>query len=113
LITFIASGFGCQPVGTLFVRGIGFHHAYINAVKSGDYVRFDSLPPGIEGLSEESQRVFRFCVGRVYRIDEIDAQGLLVLDVSSDIDARFGGYMNDIRVEPRYVTLAGAPSQST
>jgi hypothetical protein len=48
-------------------------------------------------------------VGRRYRVDDIDAHGQLVLDVSTDIDARFGGYMNDIRVEPEYVTKTEAP----
>jgi hypothetical protein len=32
-----------------------------------------------------------------------------VLDVGADIDARFGGYMNDIRVELMYVVLASSP----
>jgi hypothetical protein len=44
-------------------------------------------------------------VGRPYRVDEIDQWGQLVLDVSADIDERFGGFMNDIRVEEEYVTL--------
>jgi hypothetical protein len=36
-----------------------------------------------------------------------------VLDVSTDIDASFGGFMNDIRVEPEYVTLSTPPSRSS
>ncbi|MGH7771824.1 MAG: hypothetical protein ACREQA_06260 [Candidatus Binatia bacterium] len=64
---------------------------------------FETLPPWVSELPEESQQVFRFCLGRSYRVDEIDEQGLLVLDVSADIDRRFGGFMNDIRLEPQYV----------
>ena len=74
--------------------------------QAGDLVKLGSLPPWVSQLPEESQRVFRYCVGRNYRVVEIDEHGLLVLDVSQDIDRRFGGFMNDIRVEPRFVTEA-------
>jgi hypothetical protein len=67
-------------------------------------VRLEVLPAWVNSLPAESRRVFRFCVGKTYRIDEITAEGLLVLDVRRDVDRRFGGYGNDIRVEPRYVT---------
>jgi hypothetical protein len=70
---------------------------------SGDLVRFEILPDWVVGLPDESQRVFRFCIGRTFAISEIDENGLLVLDVSQDIDKRFGGFMNDIRVEPQFV----------
>jgi hypothetical protein len=54
-------------------------------------------------MSEESRRVFNFCLGRTYRVTEIDQQGLFVLDVSKDIDHRFGGFMNDLRLEEKYL----------
>ena len=69
----------------------------------GDCVILSVLPEWVEQLPEESQRVFRFCVGRVYSIVEIDSNGLYVLDVSKDIDELYGGYMNDIRVEKDYI----------
>ena len=47
----------------------------------------------------------------MYRVEEIDTQGLFVLDVSTDIDRRFGGYMNDIRVEEAY--LEAVPKRGT
>jgi hypothetical protein len=43
-------------------------------------------------------------VGRTYQVVEIDQNGLFVLDVSK-VDAIFGGFMNDIRVEEEYLTL--------
>jgi hypothetical protein len=49
--------------------------------------------------------VFEFCLGRPCRVEEITDDGHLVLDVGRDVDARFGGYGNDIRVEPVYVAL--------
>jgi hypothetical protein len=53
--------------------------------------------------------VFRACLGRTYEVSEVDEHGLLVLDVSVDIDARFVGSHHDIRVEPGYVHTASRP----
>ena len=72
-------------------------------IKAGDMVKFKALPIWVEELPEESRRVFKFCLGRSYRVNEIDPNGLFVLDVSKDIDRRFGGLMNDIRLEARYL----------
>ena len=68
-------------------------------IRAGDWVRFNALPPDVAALPPESQAVFAYCLGRTYRVTEIDGQGLFVLDVSPDIDPLFGGYKNDIRVE--------------
>jgi hypothetical protein len=69
-------------------------------VQVGDLVRLKALPAGFDQWqSGRMTEVFRCCLGRVYRVDEIDAQGLFVLDVSADIDSLFGDFMNDIRVE--------------
>lgn len=72
-------------------------------IRSGSTVRFARLPDWVAQLPEESRRVFEFCLGRTYRIEEIDSQGLFVLDVSEDIDHRFGGVMNDIRLEADFL----------
>ena len=72
-------------------------------IKVGSQVRFAVTPPWVTTLPEESQRVFHFCLGRTYRVNEIDHHGLFVLDVSADIDHRFGGSMNDIRLEAEYL----------
>lgn len=73
----------------------------------GTKVRFAVMPPWVTSLPEESQRVFRFCLGKTYCIGEIDAHGLYVLDVRADIDHRFRGYMNDIRLEAEYLIEVG------
>jgi hypothetical protein len=78
-------------------------------IRVGNWVILTSLPPWVSQLPAESQRVFAFCVGRRYRVDEITDDGHLVLAVSADIDERFGGYMNDIRVEADYVVLVSSP----
>lgn len=61
------------------------------------------MPDWVAQLPVESRRVFEFCLGRMYRIEEIDSQGSFVLDVSADIDHRFGGFMNDIRLEEEFL----------
>jgi hypothetical protein len=61
------------------------------------------MPDWVAKLPDESRRVFEFCLGRTYRVHEIDGQGFFVLDVSADIDHRFGGSMNDIRLEPEFL----------
>jgi hypothetical protein len=61
------------------------------------------MPEWVAELPEESQRVFRFCLGSTYRVVEIHESGLFVLDVSKDIDRRFGGSFNDIRLEAEFL----------
>lgn len=61
------------------------------------------MPEWVAELPHESRRVFEFCLERTCRIKEIDSQGLFVLDVSSDIDERFGGFLNDIRLEAEFL----------
>lgn len=72
-------------------------------IQPGSTVRFAKMPDWVAQFPDESRRVFEFCLGREYRIVEIDSQGLCVLDVSADIDHRFGGSMNDIRLERDYL----------
>ncbi|MGZ4971384.1 MAG: hypothetical protein ACXWDN_01385 [Limisphaerales bacterium] len=61
------------------------------------------MPDWVAGMPEDNRRVFEFCLGRTYRVEDIDTQGLYVLDVSADIDHRFGGFMNDIRLEAEFL----------
>ena len=72
-------------------------------IQAGSIVRFAKMPEWVAQLPEESQRVFKFCLGRTYRIEEIDPQGFYVLDVHADVDQRFGGFMNDIRLEAEFL----------
>jgi hypothetical protein len=73
-------------------------------MQTGDYAVLNELPDWVEQLPEESQRVFRLCVGRTYPVIEVDMNGLYILDVSADIDERFGGFMNTVMVEQCYLT---------
>ena len=75
-------------------------------IQVNDWVVLETLPSWVKHLPQESREVFRFCVGRTYQVSEIDQNGLYVLDVS-EVDAIFGGFMNEIRVEEEYLTLAG------
>jgi hypothetical protein len=73
------------------------------SIKVGDKVTLLVLPPWISKLSHESQAIFKYCVGRTFRVIDIDQNGHLVLDVKDEVDKIFGGYMNDIRVEKEFV----------
>ena len=74
-------------------------------IQPGSIVRFARMPEWVVNLPDESRRVFELCLGRTYRIEEIDAQGLFVLDASADVDERFGGFMNDIRLEAAFLDV--------
>jgi hypothetical protein len=74
-------------------------------IQAGSKVRFVKMPDWVVAMPEESRRVFEFCFGRTYLIEEIDSQGLFVLDVSVDIDKRFGGFRNDIRLEAEFLEV--------
>ena len=61
-------------------------------IQAGTTVRFTKMPEWVEA-----------CYGQSYRVSEIDGQGLFVLDVSAQIDPRFGGILNDIRLEGEFL----------
>lgn len=72
-------------------------------IQPGSKVRFAKMPAWVAKLPDDSRRVFEFCFGRTYRVDEVDSHGLFVLDVSADIDHRFSGFRNDIRLESEFL----------
>ena len=72
-------------------------------INPGTKVRFAKIPPWLEKLPEESRRVFHHCLGHIYTAEEVDSSGLLVLDVSADVDEHFGGFGNDIRLEAEFL----------
>jgi hypothetical protein len=82
-------------------------------ILAGDWVILKTLPSWVAKLPPDSQQVFAFCIGRAFRVDAIDEHSHLVLDVSVEVDPRFGGCMNDIRVEAEHVALATPPSGSS
>lgn len=67
--------------------------------KEGDFVVLVKAPEGVERLPAETQQAFKLCLNKSYRITEITDDGLLVLDVSRDVDPVIGGKYNDLRVE--------------
>jgi hypothetical protein len=78
-------------------------------ITTGDCVTITELPEWVEALPPESRQVFQYCLGRAYPVVEIDDDRLYVLDVSDDVDERFGGFMNDIRLEADYLKKAPCP----
>ena len=75
----------------------------LTMIQPGSTVRFLRMPEWVASLPEESRRVFEFCLGRVYQVGVVDEQGLFVLNVSGDVDQRFGGFRNDIRLEAEFL----------
>jgi hypothetical protein len=69
----------------------------------GSRVKLATIPTWVKQLPEQSQLVFASCLGRVYSVTEVDVHGLFVLDVSAEMDSKFGGFMNDIRVEREFL----------
>lgn len=61
------------------------------------------IPKWAKSLSAESQLAFKICLHKIYPITGITPEGLLVLDVSADVDTALGSKFNDIRVESKYV----------
>jgi hypothetical protein len=72
-------------------------------INVGDTVVLKKLPPWIKKLPKESQDIITYCVGRSFRVEQIDEQNLLILDIHNVVDKMFGGFMNDIRVESEFV----------
>lgn len=68
-------------------------------IEAGSTVRIASLPGWVADLPFETQRVFRFCLGRTYQVVDKDRSGVCVLDVSRDIDARLSHGPTNLRVE--------------
>ncbi|MEL6404763.1 MAG: hypothetical protein AAFR81_10400 [Chloroflexota bacterium] len=79
-------------------------------IRIGDYVKVSSLPDWVADLPDESKRVFEFCLGRTYPVVDTDSKDddtlICVLDVSTDVDTKFGGYQNDIRLEAKFLSTS-------
>lgn len=80
--------------------------------KIGDRVVLAKIPEWVQTLPAESRLAFKVCLYKAYSIVEIDPNGLLVLDVSSDVDPVLGSKFNDIRVESKYVTPPRSPKRA-
>ncbi|MDI1442639.1 hypothetical protein [Polyangium sp. 6x1] len=61
------------------------------------------LPPGTERLPAELQAVLRFCLARTFPLVEQTREGQWILDVSREVEPRFGGAGHDLRVEPEFL----------
>lgn len=71
--------------------------------KIGDKVTLAKIPKWAKTLPADTRLAFKICLHKSYAVIEITPDGLLVLDVSADVDPVLGGKFNDIRVEPKYV----------
>jgi hypothetical protein len=72
----------------------------------GDRVRVLLLPPDLERtMSIERQELFRRCVGKVLRVEGVDAFGALELHVLDDGTQSPDRFRHVLFVEPKYVEL--------
>ncbi len=76
------------------------------APEVGSRVELIGLPDDVPTMPEESRVVFEYCLGRSYLVAEVDPHGLVVLDVSSDVDEKFGTIGNEIHVEAELLANA-------
>ena len=76
---------------------------YRKMIKAGDIVTFTRMPEWVSSMPSDSRSVIRACLGKRFRVTEIDGNGLCVLDVTELIDPMFGGIGNDIRVESEFL----------
>ncbi|MEL6525628.1 MAG: hypothetical protein AAFQ07_07955 [Chloroflexota bacterium] len=53
--------------------------------------------------------VFEYCLGHTYPVVETETKDdvalIYVLDISADVDEKFGGYQNDIRLEAVFLKI--------
>ena len=70
------------------------------SLRVGQRVRLIALPGGLQQLPKESRDVFSACLGEVFSVEEIEADGWLVLNVSRIAVPLFGGHRHVIMVEP-------------
>lgn len=84
------------------------------AIRAGTWVQLKAIPPDVAAADERTRAIYDYCLGQVYPVQETVRVRrsdivLHVLDISVDIDHRFGGFMNDIRVEDAYLEVVPAP----
>jgi hypothetical protein len=65
--------------------------------------RLKRMPPSAAGTAEDTRTILRFSVGKTFRVTETTTDGLVGLDVSPDVDHKFGGFMHEIWVEPEHL----------
>jgi hypothetical protein len=75
-------------------------------LRAGDRARLVRIPPWATRADDGARALLEHCLGGVYRVIEVDAQGRLVLDVSEVADKRFGHFDAELRVEPLYCERA-------
>ena len=89
-----------RPADALAPRISGLWSALV--VKPGDWVVLATLPPGAISFRSAHERYSSTASGAPSPSTR-STNTASSCDVSAEIDPIFGGYMNDIRVEPDYV----------
>ena len=78
----------------------------------GDRVRVLQVPPSVMShMPEDTQEIFRRCVGQMLRVDGIGDHGHLELNVKDDGSQSAGYGDHSIWIEPGYVEHVDALGQ--
>jgi hypothetical protein len=71
------------------------------------WARLTRRPAWAASAPDETRAVVTFCVGKTFRVTATNAVGQVGLDVSPDVDRKFGGFMNELWVEPEHLEPDG------
>lgn len=71
-------------------------------IRRWDWVRLVALPPGVEQDPPETRAIFQRCLGRAHMVRELQDDGLLSLDVPTNVAGEWGHF---IYVEPELVEV--------
>ncbi|HKC73652.1 MAG TPA: hypothetical protein VKF37_05555 [Chloroflexota bacterium] len=77
----------------------------MNMVQVGDHVRLKVLPSWVGQLPPESQDVFRLCVGKTFRVREINEHGHVELWVHDGVDEPRIAAADIILIDPEDVDV--------
>lgn len=69
-------------------------------MRVGDWVRLVVVPPGVAKMPPETRSVFRFALGKTFKVEDFNEYGLAELNLTKKI-----GSHNTIWVEPEYLLL--------
>lgn len=67
-------------------------------VRVGDWVRVAVIPPAVAKMARETRTVFRFALGKTFRVENFNEYGLAELNLTKKIKSH-----NTIWVEPEYL----------
>lgn len=69
-------------------------------MRVGDWVRLVVIPPDVAKMPRETRAVFRFALGKTFKVEDFNEYGLAELDLNKKLREH-----HTIWVEPEYLLL--------